>query len=159
MRRHLYQKLKQCPGIINDIELTEEIKQKILENRVYIAPKIVKPKINVDLTQPDEGFIYIFYPRCCKNADESTYKIGKTADYHKRKNQYVKGGEFEYVIKVDNRHECENILKLHFKNEFVRRKDYGIEYFEGDIFEMVSLTKSILEDRILETAFEFKYMV
>lgn len=35
MKKHLYNLKKSCPGQVNDIELTEEIKQKILSNRVY----------------------------------------------------------------------------------------------------------------------------
>jgi hypothetical protein len=44
MRYHLYERKKICPGLVNDIELTEEIKQKILENRVYKIPKVEKPQ-------------------------------------------------------------------------------------------------------------------
>lgn len=39
MHRHLNQLLKPCPKSENDIELTEEIKQKILRDRVYHIPK------------------------------------------------------------------------------------------------------------------------
>jgi hypothetical protein len=41
MREHLYMKKKPCPKIINNIELTDEIKQFILDNRVY---NLNKPK-------------------------------------------------------------------------------------------------------------------
>ncbi len=39
MRNHLYKRKKQCPGSKNDILLTDEIKEKILENRIYKIPK------------------------------------------------------------------------------------------------------------------------
>lgn len=39
MRRHLYSRHVPCPGSRNDIELTPEIKDQILENRVYHLPK------------------------------------------------------------------------------------------------------------------------
>jgi hypothetical protein len=39
MKRHLYNKKKDCPGSVNDIELTDEIKEKILKNRCYAVPK------------------------------------------------------------------------------------------------------------------------
>jgi hypothetical protein len=35
MRRHLYSNIKSCPKLLNDIELTDEIKDYILANRVY----------------------------------------------------------------------------------------------------------------------------
>ncbi len=44
MRKHLYGLKKICQGVLNDIELTEEIKEKILENRKYIIPKEKKEK-------------------------------------------------------------------------------------------------------------------
>jgi hypothetical protein len=39
MRRHFYNKQKPCPKSINDIELTDEIKEFILQNRVYHIKK------------------------------------------------------------------------------------------------------------------------
>jgi hypothetical protein len=39
MRNHLYNKKKLCPKIINVIELTDEIKEHILNNRVYHVPQ------------------------------------------------------------------------------------------------------------------------
>ena len=44
MRRHLYTLKEICPGVKNDIELTPEIKEKILANRVYKIPNVKEPK-------------------------------------------------------------------------------------------------------------------
>lgn len=44
MNTHFYNKKKYCPRIINNIELTDEIKQYILNNRIYKIP--VVPVIN-----------------------------------------------------------------------------------------------------------------
>jgi len=44
MRRHLYLLKKQCPGFYNDIELTEDIKNKVLTNRVYEIKTTEKQK-------------------------------------------------------------------------------------------------------------------
>jgi c-di-GMP-related signal transduction protein len=60
------------------------------------------------------------------------------------------------VLKVNNRHESENIIKIHFKKEFAQRKDYGTEYFQGDVFEMVILIKTILETNIIEITIDFQ---
>lgn len=43
MRNHLYKKLKPCRGSRNNIELTNEIKECILDNKVYIVPKQSAP--------------------------------------------------------------------------------------------------------------------
>lgn len=39
MQKHLMQKIKPCPQTMNDIELTDEIKEYIINNRVYRIPK------------------------------------------------------------------------------------------------------------------------
>lgn len=43
MRKHFYKKLKPCPKSANDIELTDEIREYILVNRVYHIP--VQPPV------------------------------------------------------------------------------------------------------------------
>jgi hypothetical protein len=44
MNNHLFKKKKPCPGSVNEIILTDEIKTKILENRVYHIPKEISEK-------------------------------------------------------------------------------------------------------------------
>ncbi len=44
MKDHLYSRKKNCPALQNDIELTDEIKQYILDNRVFKIIKEEKPK-------------------------------------------------------------------------------------------------------------------
>ncbi len=39
MRDHLFKKIRKCPATENDIELTEAIKNYILDNRIYKIPK------------------------------------------------------------------------------------------------------------------------
>lgn len=46
MSRHLYELKKTCPAIKNVIELTDEIKQHILDNRIYHIPEEPKNIIN-----------------------------------------------------------------------------------------------------------------
>lgn len=44
IRRHFYNLKKKCPAIKNNIELTDEIKEYILNNRIYFIPKVEKKK-------------------------------------------------------------------------------------------------------------------
>ena len=173
MNNHLYKKIKSCPAIENNIELTNEIKEFILNNRIYKIPKEKKEEKKekkekkLSITEKfaeislnnnldvDKGSIYIIYTRACKNADEGVYKIGKTGDYIRRQSQYTKGGEMVFVANVNNRHESENLIKAGFSKEFVQRRDYGTEYFEGDIFEMVLLLKDILNTQIESIVIDF----
>ena len=43
MHKHLFLKKTPCPQLKNLIELTNEIKQHIMDNRIYIIPKVEKP--------------------------------------------------------------------------------------------------------------------
>ena len=43
MHKHLFLKNTPCPQTKNNIELTDEIKQYILDNRIYLIPPKVKP--------------------------------------------------------------------------------------------------------------------
>lgn len=154
IKKHLYDKKMPCPSTKNQIDLTEEIKLEIITNRVYH----IKKKETTNLTGNDKGDIYLFYTRASKNSDEPVYKIGKAQDYIKRQGGYDKGGNMLFVVNVTNRHDCENIVKSAFQKEFKQRRDYGHEYFEGDVFEMVLTIKDILSEYITETLIEFKYL-
>jgi hypothetical protein len=43
MRTHFQKVLKVCPGAVNDIELTDEIKEHVMNNRVFHVPLAVDP--------------------------------------------------------------------------------------------------------------------
>lgn len=44
MNKHLYKRKKACPASHNDIDLSDEIKQYILTNRIYRIPKAAPPE-------------------------------------------------------------------------------------------------------------------
>lgn len=50
MRRHLYNRSTICPGEIDDIELTEDIKKCIINNKVYRKPKEKETVHNTNTT-------------------------------------------------------------------------------------------------------------
>ncbi len=81
--------------------------------------------------------VYIIHLREFINAGQSVYKIGRTAQPHlKRANSYPKGSDLKFQMSVINSHKVETkIIKL-FEQEFIRRRDLGSEYFEGDIDDM-----------------------
>jgi hypothetical protein len=158
MKRHLYDRKIKCQSRKNKIELSDEIKEEIMENRIYHIPKIVKEVKSKASTMivDDSGYVYIFYTRASKNGDESVYKIGKTAEYIRRAGQYTKGGNMKMVLNVKNRHDAENKIKKYFKIEFIQRRDYGTEFFEGDLFEMALLMKDILSEEMNEIVLDYE---
>lgn len=50
MKRHLYENKKICPAVCNNIDLTEEIKQYILTNRIYFIQKQPTPQQVINQT-------------------------------------------------------------------------------------------------------------
>lgn len=48
MKRHLYDLKKQCPGIDNNIDLTDEIKECILDNRIYKPPNNIQNVVSIN---------------------------------------------------------------------------------------------------------------
>lgn len=51
MKKHLYTLSKPCPQTQNALELTEDIKEHILSNRVYIVPKPIAPTTHQTINQ------------------------------------------------------------------------------------------------------------
>lgn len=76
IKRHLYKLIKTCPATENNIELTDEIKLFILENRIYHLPKEKKEPTFIQNIQYNNTMTnYI------KNMD-SVDKIGKYLEYN-----------------------------------------------------------------------------
>lgn len=118
MRKHLYTLKKECPGLINDIELTEEIKQKILKNRVYQIPKETKP---VAPTKIINNY------NTMNNFISSIDAIEKFEKYSKFKDIEITGLEFDVNEKYSK-----EITKL--END---RYKYGIHLKDNDILEII----------------------
>jgi hypothetical protein len=60
MHKHLYKLLKPCPKSENNIELTEEIKQHIMQNRIYHVPKKTQTQVliqNINNIQQINNFV------------------------------------------------------------------------------------------------------
>lgn len=67
MRKHLYNLRKVCPGQANNIELTDEIRECVLENRRYVVPDPFKELKLKELQQKvEKGGLQRRYtcPRC-----------------------------------------------------------------------------------------------
>ena len=88
-------------------------------------------------------YIYLLHCRAAINANENVYKIGKSVDFNKRLSGYDKGTIPLFTIYVTNCDEIEKILIKIFETKFILRKDYGNEYFQGEINQMI---KTIMEE-------------
>jgi len=82
-------------------------------------------------------YIYLVHCRASVNAGEPVYKIGKSVDFNKRLSGYDKGTVPLLSLFVK---ECDNFerhLIALFRSMFNARTDYGSEYFEGDVQNMI----------------------
>lgn len=158
MRRHFTGK-KSCPTILRDIELTDEIKEHIINYRIYHVPKtVMKCKTTQEITKQSNnvhneqrtslaefeaptleknqnGYIYVVCVR--EFLERDIYKIGRTADVAKRFKQYPKGSQLLFSMKTMAPCAIETELMASFKIKFTQRIEYGREYFEGDLNELV----------------------
>tara|TARA_B100001758_G_C18331618_1_gene569133 strand:- start:93 stop:602 length:510 start_codon:yes stop_codon:yes gene_type:complete len=97
-----------------------------------------KQKVKQETNENDkQGFLYILRTRESVRLDESVYKIGKTYDMEQRLKNYPKGSELLKSIKVCERHIAEKVLLREFSSKFTNREEFGNEYFEGDLQEML----------------------
>jgi len=84
-------------------------------------------------------YIYIIRTRASVNINEPVYKIGKTNDFNKRLLGYDKGSESILVLYVNDCDSFERILLELFNLHFIKRTDYGNEYFEGNLSKMINI--------------------
>lgn len=85
------------------------------------------------------GYIYLIYIREYLLQGLPIYKIGLTTDLIERLRQYPKGSMYIYTCYCENISITENHIKKIFIDLFHQRRDLGIEYFEGNIHQMVSI--------------------
>jgi hypothetical protein len=102
------------------------------------------------------SYIYLIHCRASVNCNEPVYKIGQTINFIKRVSQYDKGSVPIFMLYVKDCTAFETHLKKIFESTFKKRIDYGSEYFEGDLNQMISIiteefTKNILEQSYTST--------
>lgn len=96
-----------------------------------------------------EGFIYLIRLREFVNDNRNVYKLGMTTrEFIKRMQQYSAKSVDEVYIKyyVDDCKYVESELKKIFNNTFIVMRDYGKEYYCGDVWEMVNTIHNYIMD-------------
>ena len=84
-------------------------------------------------------YIYIIHCRASINCRENVYKIGKTDNICNRMHGYDKGSVAIFSLFVCDSDSFEKHLIALFTEQFIKRHDYGNEYFEGNLSKMISL--------------------
>lgn len=83
-------------------------------------------------------YIYLLHCRACVNSGESVFKLGKTIDFSKRIHGYDKGSIPLLSLYVRECDVFERVLIQLFAAKYRQRRDYGIEYFEGNATSMIT---------------------
>ena len=100
--------------------------------------------------------IYIIKPREHIRMSENVFKIGMTKrDITKRFKEYPKGSALYFSRKVKEPLRIERIARVIFSSNFIHRQDFGREYFEGSVEDMIInfddiINKVMINDMILE---------
>lgn len=87
------------------------------------------------------GYIYVIHSQNHILLNLPIYKIGMTENIKRRFNQYPKGSKLLYHSECYYYKECEKYLISEFIKKYIQKKDYGNEYFEGDIDNIISDVK------------------
>jgi len=86
-----------------------------------------------------KGVIYIAQTRHCIAANNNVHKIGKSIDIIQRRNGYPKGTLIIAYFACIDPDEMERKLLTKLRATFKERKDFGAEYFECSLTELVGV--------------------
>jgi len=137
MKNQQNQQNQSVPTTINNYNIIKDLQVKLQKpDLIEKTEKTGKKK---------SGYVYLIQTKASIALDESVYKIGKTTQTWKmREAGYDKGGNVIYIRPVKDCHHCEKHLKIRFNEIFEQRKDYGVEYFKGDVHQMVDAFESVI---------------
>ena len=87
---------------------------------------------------------YIYIVHCEQHKDTNIYKVGRTAQQEFRRfNGYPKNSELLLYIHVNNSLHVENIILELFKEKYEQILSAGVEYFKGDVKDMINTVVAI----------------
>lgn len=141
------------PEINNKLEITRKINWISSSNNYYqIMPsEVEKTKkenniMEIDLAPLNDSYIgnsimnyiYIIKDRTSVELNKNIYKIGKTKqDNLNRFKGYPKGFKIVFIIACSNCDLIEKNLINMFKQKYIQIKEYGNEYFQGNVEMMI----------------------
>ena len=107
----------------------------------------------------DSEYIYLLQEREFVRLSEPTYKIGRTSAGPFSRVKSYKGSRVIIILSVIDSKICEqNIISI-FKTKYTLMKQYGYEYFNGDVCEMARDVVSICTRFGLTTTSTDDYIV
>ena len=89
-------------------------------------------------------YIYIIQEREFIRMKEDIYKVGITKDILRCYNEYPKSSKLIYTRICNTNFEKEILKKL--EKNFIQKREYGTEYFEGDYNEIIICINKIIDE-------------
>ena len=89
--------------------------------------------------------IYLIYLSTFGHAGQKVYKFGKTYECMSRFRGYPRDSTILFFSRVKDCHHVETVISNVFKDNFKRRKDIGLEYYEGDPKVMIEYINQIID--------------
>lgn len=91
------------------------------------------------------GELYVVQTRHCIHTRMPVYKVGRAQDAGRRLQQYPKGSRLVVRLPVSHMKDSEGMLLALCRTNFVQRRDFGTEYFEGNICKVVGLLATVAQ--------------
>jgi len=97
------------------------------------------------------GYIYLLKTFSSIQKNENVFKIGKThRKQFKRFFEYPEGSVLLHQTSCYDCDKMEKILLTSFNEKFIKRNDYGREYFEGDYKRMIKIINFNIKNEIID---------
>lgn len=90
------------------------------------------------------GSIYMLIEREALRCEDQVIKIGRSDNVFARIKNYPKGSEVIYTARVTDSESAERMLIKRLSISCNRRRDMGLEYFEGDLEEMTAVFHTVV---------------
>lgn len=119
--------------------LQEQNKQLQLQVEAF---KAQANNVKLPLVDEVDEYIYVIQERIAMELLIPVYKVGVTAEIHRRSGQYAKGSRLIFCRVFRNARDREKALHKHLQSKFKPRSDFGSEYIEGcidDIMDEIQL--------------------
>lgn len=131
----MYSMLLECAKMTNNSSITEP-----LELKCHNRP----------------GELYIIQTRNCIESHPTVFKAGRAHNVFKRLEHYPKGSLLVARVPVSMMVDAENLMLKLLRMTFTQRKDFGNEYFEGSVRELMAAMLSaaaffpVISDALLD---------
>lgn len=104
-----------------------------------------------NISKMSKNYVYLLREREHIRLNEDTYKLGKTTqEPNSRLAGYPKGSEVILFIDVEDCHKTESTLIREFDTNFEHKKEYGREYYNGDLNKMKQTFFSVVGEEFTQ---------